>query len=40
MGVIGAAFFAAAGIEYFSVYMRAKSVIDATAPLRMGMTET
>ncbi len=38
--VIGAAFFAAAGIEYFSAYMKAKRVIDATAPLRTGMMET
>ncbi|KKG11459.1 transcriptional regulator [Methanosarcina sp. 2.H.A.1B.4] len=38
MGVIGAAFFAAAGIEYLSVYLRAKSIIDATAPLRRGIT--
>ena len=38
IGVIGAAVFAAAGIEYFSAYMRAKSIIDATAPLRMGVT--
>jgi len=38
--VIGAAFFAAAGIEYFSAYMKAKRVIDATAPLRMGVMET
>jgi DNA-binding transcriptional ArsR family regulator len=34
IGVIGAAFFAAAGIEYFSMYMQAKRIIDATAPLR------
>ncbi|RXA21281.1 ArsR family transcriptional regulator [Methanosarcina sp. MSH10X1] len=39
LGVIGAAFFAAAGIEYFSAYMQAKRVIDATAPLRMGTME-
>jgi DNA-binding transcriptional ArsR family regulator len=38
--VIGAAFFAAAGIEYFSAYMKAKRVIDATAPFRMGVMET
>lgn len=38
MGVIGAAVFAAAGIEYLSAYLRAKSIIDATAPLRMGAT--
>ncbi len=35
LGVIGAAVFAAAGIEYFSAYMQAKRIIDATAPLRM-----
>lgn len=40
IGVIGAAFFAAAGIEYFSAYMQAKRVIDAAAPLRMGIIET
>lgn len=40
IGVIGAAFFATAGIEYFSAYMQAKRVIDATAPLRMGIMET
>ncbi len=39
IGVIGAAFFAAAGIEYFSAYMQAKRVIDATAPLRTGIKE-
>lgn len=38
MGVIGAAVFAAAGIEYLSAYLRAKKIIDATAPLRMGAT--
>jgi len=38
IGVIGAAVFAAAGIEYLSAYLRAKSIIDATAPLRMGAT--
>ncbi|AKB80395.1 putative transcriptional regulators [Methanosarcina horonobensis HB-1 = JCM 15518] len=38
IGVIGAAVFAAAGIEYLSAYLRAKSIIDATAPLRMGVT--
>lgn len=38
MGVIGAAFFAAAGIEYLSVYLRAKSIVDATAPFRMRTT--
>lgn len=37
LGIIAAAVFAAAGIEYFSAYMRAKKIIDATAPLRMGM---
>ncbi len=35
LGVIGAAVFAAAGIEYFSAYMQAKRIVDATAPLRM-----
>ncbi|MGB9132037.1 MAG: helix-turn-helix domain-containing protein [Methanosarcina sp.] len=40
IGVIGAAFFAAAGVEYFSAYMQAKRVIDATAPLRMGVINT
>jgi DNA-binding transcriptional ArsR family regulator len=39
IGVIGAAFFAAAGIEYFSAYMQAKRFIDATAPLRTGPME-
>ena len=39
MGVIGAAFFAAAGIEYFSAYMQAQRIVGATAPLRMGVTE-
>jgi DNA-binding transcriptional ArsR family regulator len=39
IGVVGAAFFAAAGIEYFSAYMQAKRVIDATAPLIMGTME-
>lgn len=38
IGVIGAAIFASAGIEYLSAYLRAKSIIDATAPLRMGAT--
>jgi DNA-binding transcriptional ArsR family regulator len=38
IGVIGAAVFAAAGIEYLSAYLRAKRIIDATAPLRMGVT--
>ncbi len=36
IGVIGAAVFAAAGIEYLSAYLRAKRIIDATAALRMG----
>jgi len=36
MGVIVAAFFASAGIEYFSAYMQAKRIFDATYPLRMG----
>jgi len=40
IGVIGAAIFAAAGIEYFSAYMQAKRVIDATASLRMGVMNT
>ncbi len=40
LGVIVAAFFAAAGIEYFSAYMKAKRVIDATAPLRMRTMES
>ncbi len=39
IGVIGAACFAAAGIEYFSAYMQAKRIFDATAPLRMGVPE-
>lgn len=38
IGVIGAAFFAAAGIEYFSAYMQAKRIFDATAPIRMAHT--
>jgi DNA-binding transcriptional ArsR family regulator len=38
IGVIGAAVFAAAGIEYLSAYLRAKKIIDATAPLLMGAT--
>jgi Predicted transcriptional regulator len=38
--VIGAAFFAAAGIEYFSAYMKAKRVIDTAAPLRTGVMKT
>lgn len=40
IGVVGAAFFAAAGIEYFSAYIQAKRIFDATAPLRMGIPET
>lgn len=40
IGVIGAAVFAAAGIEYFSAYMQAKRIIDATAPLRTGVMNT
>jgi DNA-binding transcriptional ArsR family regulator len=40
LGVIIAVFFAAAGIEYFSAYMKAKRVIDATSPLRMKILET
>jgi hypothetical protein len=40
IGVIGAAFFAAAGIEYFSAYMQAKRIFDATAPIRMVQTES
>jgi DNA-binding transcriptional ArsR family regulator len=36
MGVIVAAFFAAAGIEYFSAYMQAKRIFDATYPLSTG----
>lgn len=40
IGVIAAAFFAAAGIEYLSAYLRAKKIIDATAPLRMGVMES
>ncbi|WP_292391467.1 ArsR/SmtB family transcription factor [Methanosarcina sp. UBA5] len=40
LGVIGAAVFAAAGIEYFSAYMKAKRVIDATAPLRIKIMKT
>lgn len=40
LGVIVAVFFASAGIEYFSAYMKAKRVIDATAPLRMKTMET
>lgn len=35
IGVIGAAFFAATGIEYFSAYMRAKKSFDTTGPLRV-----
>jgi hypothetical protein len=40
IGVIGAAIFAAAGIEYFSAYMQAKKIFDATAPIRMTKTES
>jgi len=40
IGVIVAAFFAAAGIEYFSAYIQAKRIFDATAPLRMGDKST
>ncbi len=39
MGVIAAAFFAAAGIEYLSAYLKARKVFQATAPLRMGVME-
>lgn len=39
IGVIGAAFFAAAGIEYFSAYVQGKRIFDATAPIRMAKTE-
>ena len=39
IGVIGAAIFAAAGIEYFSAYMQTKRIFDATAPIRMAKTE-
>lgn len=38
IGVIVAAFFAAAGLEYFSAYMQAKRIYDATAPIRMTHT--
>lgn len=40
IGVVGTAFFAAAGIEYFSAYIQAKRIFDASAPLRMGIPET
>lgn len=40
IGVIGSAVFAAAGIEYFSAYMQAKRIFDATAPIRMAKTES
>jgi predicted ArsR family transcriptional regulator len=40
IGVIGAALFAAAGIEYFSAYVQAKRVFDATAPLSTGILNT
>ncbi len=39
MGVIVAAFFAAAGIEYLSAYLKARKVFQATAPLRSGIME-
>ncbi len=39
IGVIGAAFFAAAGIEYLSAYLKARKVFQATAPLRSGIME-
>jgi DNA-binding transcriptional ArsR family regulator len=39
MGVIAAAFFAAAGIEYLSAYLKARKVFQATAPLRSGIME-
>jgi len=39
IGVIGAAIFAAAGIEYFSAYMQTKRIFDATAPIRLAKTE-
>jgi DNA-binding transcriptional ArsR family regulator len=40
IGVIGAAFFASAGIEYFSAYMQAKRIFDITAPFRTVKTES
>jgi DNA-binding transcriptional ArsR family regulator len=40
IGVIAAAFFAAAGVEYFSAYMQAKRIYDVTAPIRMAQTES
>jgi DNA-binding transcriptional ArsR family regulator len=40
IGVIGAALFAAAGIEYFSAYMQAKKIFDATTPIRMGIVNS
>jgi DNA-binding transcriptional ArsR family regulator len=40
IGVIGAAFFASAGIEYFSAYMQAKRIFDITAPFRTAKTES
>jgi DNA-binding transcriptional ArsR family regulator len=39
IGVIAAAFFAAAGIEYLSAYLKARKVFQATAPLRLGIME-
>ncbi|MCQ1534727.1 helix-turn-helix domain-containing protein [Methanosarcina sp. KYL-1] len=39
IGVIAAAVFAAAGIEYLSAYLKAKRIFDATAPMRMGVME-
>ncbi|AKB26549.1 putative transcriptional regulators [Methanosarcina sp. MTP4] len=39
IGVIAAAFFAAAGIEYLSAYLKARKVFQATAPLRLGVME-
>jgi hypothetical protein len=40
IGVIGAALFASAGIEYFSAYMQAKRIFDITAPFRTAKTES
>ena len=40
LGVIAAAFFASAGIEYFSAYMQAKRIFDASAPIRMAKNES
>ncbi len=39
IGVIAAAFFAAAGIEYLSAYLKARKVFQATAPLSLGIME-